>query len=182
MCYASAQFGVLRDKSPFADAGSDLCYPRTLLHPTQVDARLSNYSLAPFTAAPRRRTYLSSLRIPVCVMYLPETTTLLATSPSPLDASLGALSISNYPVNAICSFPLSGQYGPGARMLYYVLVTICIFAGRVTWMRGASLAAALLFPAVAAIHALIISSVSHSKGEPWELALQNSWLKLFICT
>lgn len=49
-------------------------------------------------------------------------------------------------------------------MLYYVLVVICIFATHVEWMRGASLAAALLFPAVAAIHALTISAAAPTRG------------------
>lgn len=97
-------------------------------------------------------------------MYIPDNSTFTT-----LGASIGVSDISNPngPVSVICSFPLSGQYGPGARMLYYALVVICIFATHIEWMRGASLAAALLFPAVAAVHALIISSTSQSGGEDW---------------
>lgn len=98
-------------------------------------------------------------------MYLPDNTTLLGAS-ALLDAGLSAIAVSTTgnAVSVICSFPLSGQYGPGARMLYYVLVVICIFATHVEWMRGASLAAALLFPAVAAIHALTISASAPTRG------------------
>jgi hypothetical protein len=59
-------------------------------------------------------------------------------------------------VEVVCAWALSGQYGPGARMLYYVLVVLCIFARKSNWMRSACLAAALLVPAVAAIHAIIL--------------------------
>ena len=90
-----------------------------------------------------------------CTMYIPSDTSLV--SSSFVDSSDPAASV-------ICSWPLSGQYGPGARMLYYVLVIICVAAPHIAWMRGACLAAALLFPAVAAIHALVLASVSETHG------------------
>ncbi|KAF8314496.1 hypothetical protein DL93DRAFT_2058076, partial [Clavulina sp. PMI_390] len=103
-------------------------------------------------------------------MFLPDTI-----SPNALSAlsSLGANSLaaindtsigSGSAVSVICAFPLSGQYGPGARALYYVLVVICIAFNHVEWARGASLAAALLFPAVAALHALVIAPIAQSHG------------------
>ncbi|KAF2211309.1 hypothetical protein CERZMDRAFT_112742 [Cercospora zeae-maydis SCOH1-5] len=61
-------------------------------------------------------------------------------------------------IEVICAWPVSGQYGPGSRVLYYVLVAACIFARKIEWLRNACLAAALLFPVVAAIHAIVLVS------------------------
>jgi hypothetical protein len=74
------------------------------------------------------------------------------------------LSSSNNAASVVCSFPLSGQYGPGARALYYVLVVACVLTPHVEWIRGACLAAALLFPSIAAIHALILTPIQHTGG------------------
>ena len=65
--------------------------------------------------------------------------------------------------SAICSYPLSGQYGPGTRILYYGLVAVCIFARRHEWLREPCLAAALLLPALASIHAIVLGSLSNSR-------------------
>lgn len=84
-------------------------------------------------------------------------------------------------LQVICAFPVSGQYGAGSRIvsnstlhllhkwtyynahtclqLYYVLVLTCIFARKADWLRNACLAAALVVPAVAAIHAIVLASV-----------------------
>ena len=61
-------------------------------------------------------------------------------------------------VEVVCAWPVSGQYGPGSRVLYYCLVAACIFARKVEWLRNACLAAALLVPMVAAIHAIVLAS------------------------
>ncbi|KAF2820648.1 hypothetical protein CC86DRAFT_304548 [Ophiobolus disseminans] len=66
-------------------------------------------------------------------------------------------------LKVICAFPVSGQYGAGSRILYYVLVITCIFARKADWLRNACLAAALVFPAVAAIHGLVLAS-THVNG------------------
>ncbi|KAK5724925.1 hypothetical protein LTR17_013414 [Elasticomyces elasticus] len=71
-------------------------------------------------------------------------------------ASVAALQV-------ICAFPVSGQYGPGSRVLYYVLVAACIFARKEQWLKGACLAATLLFPAVAAIHGIVLAA-THVQG------------------
>ncbi len=47
---------------------------------------------------------------------------------------------------------------------YYVLVATCVFARKEEWLRGACLVAALLFPAVAAIHGIVLAAV-HVNGE-----------------
>ena len=60
----------------------------------------------------------------------------------------------------ICAYPLSGQYGPGPRILYYCLVAVCILARKHEWLRQTCLAAALLVPALASIHAIIMACYS----------------------
>lgn len=67
-------------------------------------------------------------------------------------------------LQVICAWPVSGQYGPGSRILYYVLVAACVFARKAEWLRNACLAAALLFPAVAAIHGIVLASL-HENGQ-----------------
>ncbi|KAI1366434.1 hypothetical protein F5Y08DRAFT_132443 [Xylaria arbuscula] len=62
-------------------------------------------------------------------------------------------------VQVICAWPVSGQYGFGTRILYYILVATCVLARRTEWLRNACLAAALLLPAVAAIHAVVLAAV-----------------------
>lgn len=66
-------------------------------------------------------------------------------------------------VDVVCAWPVSGQYGPGSRILYYVLVATCILGRRVEWLRNAALAVALVFPAVAALHALVLAAL-HVNG------------------
>lgn len=66
-------------------------------------------------------------------------------------------------LGVVCAWPVSGQYGPGSRVLYYVLVATCVFARKAEWLRDACLAAALLFPAVAALHGLVLAAL-HVNG------------------
>lgn len=47
---------------------------------------------------------------------------------------------------------------------YYVLVATCVFARKAEWLRNACLAAALLFPAVAALHGIVLACV-HVNGQ-----------------
>jgi len=62
-------------------------------------------------------------------------------------------------LRVVCAWPVSGQYGPGSRILYYVLVAACVVARKTEWLRNACLAAALLFPAVGAVHAIVLASL-----------------------
>ncbi|KAL2862807.1 uncharacterized protein BJX67DRAFT_289615 [Aspergillus lucknowensis] len=62
-------------------------------------------------------------------------------------------------LQVVCAWPVSGQYGPGTRVLYYVLIAACVFARKEEWLRNACLAAALLFPAIAALHAIVLAAV-----------------------
>ncbi|KAI1779081.1 hypothetical protein F4818DRAFT_238838 [Hypoxylon cercidicola] len=60
-------------------------------------------------------------------------------------------------IQVVCAWPVSGQYGPGSRILYYALVAACVFARKAEWLRNACLAAALIFPAVAALHSIVLA-------------------------
>ncbi|KAL2802976.1 hypothetical protein BJX63DRAFT_413312 [Aspergillus granulosus] len=62
-------------------------------------------------------------------------------------------------LKVVCAWPVSGQYGPGTRVLYYVLIAACVFARKEEWIRNACLAGALLFPAIAALHGIVIATV-----------------------
>ncbi|OTB01823.1 hypothetical protein M426DRAFT_74983 [Hypoxylon sp. CI-4A] len=62
-------------------------------------------------------------------------------------------------MQVVCAWPVSGQYGPGSRILYYALVAACVFARKFEWARNACLAAALIFPAVAALHGIVLAAV-----------------------
>jgi hypothetical protein len=70
----------------------------------------------------------------------------------------------SHALKVVCAFPVSGQYGAGSRILYYVLVITCIFARKAEWLKTACLAAALIFPAVAAIHSLVLAA-AHVNGQ-----------------
>jgi hypothetical protein len=77
--------------------------------------------------------------------------------------STGSSTNADLGIGVVCAWPVSGQYGPGSRVLYYVLVATCVFARKAEWLRNACLAAALLFPAVAALHGLVLASL-HVNG------------------
>ncbi|RDW61429.1 hypothetical protein BP5796_11321 [Coleophoma crateriformis] len=62
-------------------------------------------------------------------------------------------------LQVVCAWPVSGQYGPGSRILYYFLVATCVLARKAEWLRNACLAAALIFPAVAALHGIVLAAV-----------------------
>lgn len=47
---------------------------------------------------------------------------------------------------------------------YYVLIVACVVARKTEWLRKACLAAALLFPAIAALHAIVLAAV-HTNGK-----------------
>ncbi|KAF7716977.1 Uncharacterized protein PECH_003213 [Penicillium ucsense] len=75
----------------------------------------------------------------------------------------GALpNATNATLEVVCAWPVSGQYGPGTRVLYYASIAACIVARKQDWIRNACLAAALLFPAVAALHGIVLASLHRS--------------------
>ncbi|KAM0719432.1 hypothetical protein Q7P37_005337 [Cladosporium fusiforme] len=62
-------------------------------------------------------------------------------------------------ITVICAWPVSGQYGPGSRILFYVLIAACLIARKNEPIRNACLAGALLLPAVAALHAITLAAL-----------------------
>ncbi|KAI6085022.1 hypothetical protein F4821DRAFT_162852 [Hypoxylon rubiginosum] len=67
-------------------------------------------------------------------------------------------------IQVVCAWPVSGQYGPGSRILYYCLVAACVIARKVEWLRNACLAAALIFPAVAALHSIVLAAIHNDSA------------------
>ncbi|KAL4798496.1 hypothetical protein BDV19DRAFT_22687 [Aspergillus venezuelensis] len=83
--------------------------------------------------------------------------------PSVLLPRAAASNASDLGLDVVCAWPVSGQYGPGTRVLYYVLVSACVFARKEEWLRNACLAGALLFPAIAALHGIVLAAI-HRDG------------------
>ncbi|QDS76397.1 hypothetical protein FKW77_003801 [Venturia effusa] len=73
--------------------------------------------------------------------------------------AIDATNATSQPLRVVCAFPVSGQYGPGSRVLYYVLVAACVVGRKSKVLMNACLAAALLFPAVAAIHGIVLAAL-----------------------
>jgi hypothetical protein len=109
-------------------------------------------------------------------------------------------------LQVVCAFPVSGQYGPGSRVLYCelpspppfqpfnrsrdlrklgagatrklrtdsspifctsdILIAACVVGKDLEWLRNACLAAALLFPAVAALHGIVLAAL-HLDSRLW---------------
>ncbi|KAF9691914.1 hypothetical protein EKO04_009864 [Ascochyta lentis] len=63
-------------------------------------------------------------------------------------------------LDVVCAWPVSSQYGAGSRFLYYVLVATCVFLRKHEWLRNACLAAALVVPAISALHGIVLASYS----------------------
>ncbi|KAL7621543.1 hypothetical protein AAE478_008868 [Parahypoxylon ruwenzoriense] len=87
----------------------------------------------------------------------------LASRNEPLDFNASSLA-SNVTgdgdvMRVVCAWPVSGQYGIGSRGLYYALVATCVLARKAEWLRNACLAAALIFPAIAAIHSIVLAAL-----------------------
>ena len=59
---------------------------------------------------------------------------------------------------------VDNKYSFHTHCRYYVLIAACVFARKTEWIRNACLAAALLFPAVGAIHAIVLAAL-HVDGE-----------------
>ncbi|KAH8841379.1 hypothetical protein MCOR27_000929 [Pyricularia oryzae] len=79
------------------------------------------------------------------------------------DLLTSSSNITTQGLQLVCAWPVSGQYGPGSRILYYTLVAACVLARKAAWLRDACLAAALVFPAVAALHGIVLACL-HQDG------------------
>ncbi|KAF7356996.1 hypothetical protein MVEN_01036200 [Mycena venus] len=63
-------------------------------------------------------------------------------------------------VSVICAYPLSGQYGPGARFSLYILILACIVWRKQVLVLNVGLGAVLLAGLVAAVHGVALGAVS----------------------
>ncbi|KAH8898954.1 hypothetical protein GQ53DRAFT_622030, partial [Thozetella sp. PMI_491] len=63
------------------------------------------------------------------------------------------------PLQVVCAWPVSGSYGPAWRFAYYLLIAAFIGTRKVLWFRNACLAAVMLLPAVAALHAVVLAAM-----------------------
>jgi hypothetical protein len=61
---------------------------------------------------------------------------------------------STTPLHVVCAWPLSGQYGPFLRFIYYLFVVGCIVARKKEWLENA-----LVVPAVSAFHGLALAAL-----------------------
>jgi hypothetical protein len=66
-------------------------------------------------------------------------------------------------LQVVCAFPLSSNYGPGSRILYYVLVAACVTFRKAEWLRNTCLAAVLVLPAISALQGIVLAS-AHTNG------------------
>jgi hypothetical protein len=59
------------------------------------------------------------------------------------------------------AWPLSKSQESGTNInnSYYVLIAACILARKTEWLRNACLAAALIFPAIAAVHGIVLAAL-----------------------
>ncbi|KAH8668415.1 hypothetical protein BX600DRAFT_548767 [Xylariales sp. PMI_506] len=82
-----------------------------------------------------------------------------------LNLSIGSIgeNITASAYQVVCAWPVSGGYGPGSRILFYILVASSVFYRRAAWISKPFLAAALLLPAVAALHAITLT-ILHQDG------------------
>jgi len=61
---------------------------------------------------------------------------------------------------------------------YYALAAACVFARKEEWIRNPCLAAVLLFPAVAALHGIVLAAL-HRNGEFLDLHV-GGYISVFI--
>ena len=81
------------------------------------------------------------------------------------------------PDEVTCIYPLSGQYAPIARYLFYALLLFGIIARRSTWLIAGALATAMTYSGTAAIHALILA-ITSPKQPVLDIDLVGAWAVL----
>ncbi|KAH0522545.1 hypothetical protein TsFJ059_006372 [Trichoderma semiorbis] len=62
-------------------------------------------------------------------------------------------------LEVICAWPVSGSYGAGSRVLFYVLVATAVFARKLDWIKSAALSTALPLSASAAVHGIVLAAL-----------------------
>lgn len=89
-------------------------------------------------------------------MYLPETSDSFLLARDAADSTKTGLQV-------ICAWPVSGQYGAGTRVAYYVLIAITMSLHRAKKLVEVALAAVIVLPTIAAIHGIVLATV-HVEG------------------
>ncbi|KAL7913962.1 hypothetical protein GGI35DRAFT_490333 [Trichoderma velutinum] len=67
-------------------------------------------------------------------------------------------------LKVICAWPVSGSYGAGSRVLFYVFVATTVFARKLDWIKSAALSAALPLSASAAVHGIVLAALHRDKA------------------
>ncbi|KAL6699769.1 hypothetical protein J3F84DRAFT_345087 [Trichoderma pleuroticola] len=67
-------------------------------------------------------------------------------------------------LKVICAWPVSGSYGAGSRVLFYVLVATAVFARKLDWIKSAALSTALPLSASAALHGIVLAALHRDKA------------------
>ncbi|KAI9818661.1 MAG: hypothetical protein M1826_001342 [Phylliscum demangeonii] len=80
----------------------------------------------------------------------------------------GNLTSLNETVPIVCIFPISGQYTFLPRMLYYVLLVLCVVLRKQLWMVGGAIAIVLTYGASAAVHLIALLARFHLAPYPDE--------------
>jgi hypothetical protein len=62
-------------------------------------------------------------------------------------------------IEVICAWPVSGQYGAGTRIAFYILIGLATFLAKKGKIRAAALAAVLVLPTIAGIHGIVLAAV-----------------------
>ncbi|KAL6825811.1 hypothetical protein J3E69DRAFT_335096 [Trichoderma sp. SZMC 28015] len=85
-----------------------------------------------------------------------------------LPASVASANITTNSVDGslkvICAWPVSGSYGAGSRVLFYVLVATAVFARKLDWIKSAALSTALPLSASAAVHGIVLAALHRDKA------------------
>lgn len=67
-------------------------------------------------------------------------------------------------IQILCAWPVSGQYGLGSRLFFYILIAAYLVARNNERIKNASLVGLLLLPAVSALHAITLAAL-HNPGK-----------------
>jgi hypothetical protein len=63
-----------------------------------------------------------------------------------------------------CSYPINGSYGATSRILYYILAIIGVIFRKESWAANAAIATVMVYSATAAIHAIMLLTITRQMG------------------
>ncbi|MCJ1314824.1 hypothetical protein MMC15_000136 [Xylographa vitiligo] len=93
------------------------------------------------------------------------TTSISTSVPTITSTHSAAFNLPLTEVNAVCWYPLSGNYGRLPRILFYLTLLFALLARTHQWLIAGALAAALTYSGTAAIHACMLIWRGPSNGE-----------------